>query len=195
MFVFAGANFFLSPFYIQLPLFVTAIHLGGASQLAFLLSAQQAGMLIGSTMMSTWKGFENHARGVALGLFVGYLGFVIMVAAPIGYFEIIAIGLFIAGFTLPVANVSSEAIWASTVPQDILGRVYAVRRTLAQITAPVAMLLSGIIAEFVNLNLVLLTCTLCGLMVLGYSWFFTRLPEVEKLIEIEKKTEAQPTLS
>ena len=195
LFVFAGANFFMTPFYTQIPLFVTAIHLGGATQLAFLFGAQQAGMLIGSTMMSTWKGFENHARGVALGLFLGYLGFLIMVAAPIGYFEIIAIGLFMAGFTLPVANVSSEAIWASTVPQGILGRVYAVRRTLAQITAPVAMLLSGIIAEIVNLNLVLLVCALSGLIVLAYSWFFTRLPEVEKLIEIEEKAEAQPFIS
>jgi DHA3 family macrolide efflux protein-like MFS transporter len=190
LFVFAGANFFMTPFYTQLPLFVTAIHPGGATHLAFLFTAQQAGMLIGSTIMSTWKGFENHAKGVALGLFLGYIGFVIMVAAPIGYFEIIAIGLFMAGFTLPVANVSSEAIWAITVPQDILGRVYAVRRTLAQITAPVAMIMSGIIAEFINLNFVLLICSLFGLIVLGYSWFFTRLPEVERLIEIEKASEA-----
>ena len=195
LFVFAGANFFLSPFYIQLPLFVTAIHLGGASQLAFLFSAQQAGMLIGSTVMSSWKGFENHARGVALALFMGYIGFITMLAAPIGYFQIIATGLLIAGFALPVANVSSEAIWASTVPQGILGRVYAVLRTLAPITSPIAMLLSGVIAEFINLTLVLLICAICGLLVLGYSWFFTRLPEVEKLIEIEKKTETQPTLS
>jgi DHA3 family macrolide efflux protein-like MFS transporter len=195
MFVFAGANFFMTPFYIQLPLFVTSIHLGGASQLAFLLTAQQAGMLIGSIVMSSWKGFENHAKGVALGLFMGYFGFIILVSAPIGYFEIIGAGLFIAGFTLPVANVSSEAIWASTVPQGILGRVYAVRRTLAQITAPVAMLLSGIVAEFINLNLVLLSCAVCGVLVLGYSWFFTRLPEVEKMIEIEEKTEAQPAPS
>ncbi|MFX0204472.1 MAG: MFS transporter, partial [Candidatus Hodarchaeota archaeon] len=195
LFVFAGANFFMTPFYTQLPLFVTAIHLGGAAQLAFLFTAQQAGMLIGSTVMSTWKGFENHARGVALGLFIGYIGFVILVAAPIGYFALIAIGLFMAGFTLPVANVSSEAIWASTVPPGILGRVYAVRRTLAQITAPIAMIFSGIIAEFINLNLVLLTCALSGLMVLGYSWFFTRLSEVEKLIGIEEKAEVQPSIS
>ncbi|UCG04495.1 MAG: MFS transporter [Candidatus Heimdallarchaeota archaeon] len=195
LFVFAGANLFMTPFYIQLPLFVTAIHLGGASQLAFLLTAQQSGMLIGSIVMSTWKGFENHAKGVALALFMGYFGFAIMVSAPFGYFALIGIGLFIAGFTLPAANVSSEAIWASTVPQEILGRVYAVRRTLAQITAPLAMLLSGIIAEFINLSLVLLVCTVCGLLVLGYSWFFTKLPEVEKMIEINEKTKIQPTPS
>ncbi|MFW9905954.1 MAG: MFS transporter [Candidatus Thorarchaeota archaeon] len=195
LFVFAGANLFMTPFYTQLPLFVTTTHFGGATQLAFLFTAQQAGMLIGSTVMSTWKGFENHSRGVAIGLFIGYLGFVIVVAAPLGYFEIIATGLFLAGFTLPIANVSSEAIWASIVPQGILGRVYAVRRTLAQITAPVAMLMSGIIAEFINLNLVLLTCTLFGLMVLGYSWFFTRLPEVEKLIEFKDTVETQPIVS
>ncbi len=192
LFVFTGANFFMTPFYVQLPLFVTSIHLGDASQLAFLFTAQQAGMLIGSTVMSSWKGFENHARGVALGLFLGYFGFFIMLSAPIGYFEIAGIGLFLAGFTLPVANVSSEAIWASTVPQDILGRVYAVRRTLAQMSAPVAMLLSGIVAEFIYLPSVLVTCAISGMLVLGYSWFLTRLPEVEKIIAIKEKAEAQP---
>ncbi|MFX0015323.1 MAG: MFS transporter [Promethearchaeota archaeon] len=198
LFVFAGANFFMPPFYIQLPLFVTSIHLGGASHLAFLFAIQQAGTLLGSLVMTIWKGFENHARGVALSMFIAYVGFIIMLSAPIGYFEIIGLGLFIAGFTLPTVNASSEAIWASTVPRELLGRVYAVRRTLAQITAPVTMLLSGIVAEFIGLYTVLTLSALCGLLILGYSWFLTPLPEVEQSIQEPKEEiieEAQPTLN
>ncbi|UCG90454.1 MAG: MFS transporter, partial [Candidatus Heimdallarchaeota archaeon] len=189
LFVFAGANFFISPFFIQLPLFVTSIHLGNESHLAFLMASQQAGMLIGSTIMSTWKGFENHARGVAIGLFLGYIGFMILLLAPVGSFPVISIGLFITGFVLPVANVSSEAIWAVTVPRELLGRVYAVRRTLAQMTAPVAMLLSGIIAEIIGLYSVLMICLVLGMLVLAYSWFFTALSQVEKIIQETKEKE------
>ncbi|MFX1283810.1 MAG: MFS transporter [Promethearchaeota archaeon] len=190
LFVFAGSNFFIPPFFIQLPLFVTSIHFGNESDLAFLMASQQAGMLIGSTIMSTWKGFENHARGVALGIFLGYLGFMVMLLAPVGSFLVISIGLFITGFVLPVANVSSEAIWAATVPRELLGRVYAVRRTLAQMTAPVAMLLSGIIAEIIGLYSLLMLFVILGTLILGYSWFFTELSNVEKIIQETKEQES-----
>ena len=86
-------------------------------------------------------------------------------------------------FVLPIANVSSEAIWGATVPHELLGRVYAVRRTLAQATAPIAMLLSGVLAELFELIPVLSLAAILGTLVLGYSWFFTPLSEVEKRIE------------
>ncbi|MHA2075572.1 MAG: MFS transporter [Candidatus Hodarchaeales archaeon] len=41
--VFSAANFFLSPLFVLLPLFVTKIHLGEATDLAFLMAVQQAG--------------------------------------------------------------------------------------------------------------------------------------------------------
>ena len=192
LFVFAGVNFFLPPFMVQLPLFVTAIHLGDKTHLGFVMSCQQIGMLIGSTIMSTWRGFGNHTRGVALGIFLGYIGLATMLIAPIGFFLIIGLGMFIAGFTLPVANVSSEAIWASTVPRELLGRVYAVRRTLAQITAPIAMLFSGVLAELFGLYPVLLVSVILGLLTLGYSWFLTALPKAGQ--ETKKEEKAQNEL-
>ena len=190
LFVFAGVNFFLPPFMVQLPLFVTAIHLGDKTHLGFVMACQQIGMLIGSVIMSTWKGFGNHARGVVLGILLGYIGLAIMLIAPIGFFLIIGLGMFIAGFTLPVANVSSEAIWASTVPRELLGRVYAVRRTLAQITAPIAMLFSGVLAELIGLYPVLLVSVIFGLLILAYSWFLTALPKVGQDQEEKAQNEA-----
>ena len=140
--VFAGANFFLSPLFVQFPILVTDIHLGDEDTLAFIFSMQQLGMLLGSFIMTSWKGFTNHAKGVAIGLFIGYLGIYIMLLAPISNFLILGVGIFITGFVLPIANVSSETIWAKIVPKDILGRVYSVRRTIAQISSPVGILLA-----------------------------------------------------
>ncbi|MHA1227697.1 MAG: MFS transporter [Candidatus Hodarchaeales archaeon] len=182
--VFAGANFFLTPLFTQMAFLVKFIHLGNSDDLAFLFALQNGGMLFSSLIMSTWKGFNNHAFGVTLGLFLGYFGVVIMIIAPLGNFFILGAGIFITGFVLPVANVSSEAIWGSTVPRDILGRVYAVRRTLAQISAPISMLLSGVLAQAFGLLPVLTIATVIGLLLLAYSWFFTPLPEVEKRINM-----------
>ena len=188
--VFTGANFFLPPLFTQLAFFIKFIHGGQAQDFGFIAALQQTGLLISSLIMTLWKGFRNHALGVAFGLFLGYLGFVIMLLAPIGFFIILGIGIFITGFALPVANVSSEAIWGATVPRDVLGRVYAVRRTLAQISAPFSMLLSGILAELYGLTIILWLCASLGLAVLLITWLFTPLPEVEKRIsEQRSKTE------
>ena len=188
LFVFTGANFFLPPFFTQLPLFVSSIHLGDEIMLGILSSLQQIGLLSGSLIMSTWKGFANHAKGVTIGLFLGYTGVIIFLLAPVGNVVVLGLGLFITGFVLPVANVSSEAIWGATVPRELLGRVYATRRTIAQGLAPISMLLSGILAELFGLIPIMSLFSTIGLLVLGYSWFFTSLPDVEKKIDAKLKS-------
>ncbi|MFX0149604.1 MAG: MFS transporter [Candidatus Hodarchaeota archaeon] len=177
--VFTSANFFISPLFTQLPIVITAIHFGEAEHLALLFALQQAGLIIGSTIMSTWKGFSNHARGVFIGIFIMYLGIGIFALAPPGTYLVLAIGILFTGFALPLANVSSETIWAKTVPKELLGRVYAVRRTVAQISGPVSILLSGFLAEFIGVIPILLMCSVLGIFILGYSWFFTAFPSVE----------------
>ncbi|MHA2173995.1 MAG: MFS transporter [Candidatus Hodarchaeales archaeon] len=180
--VFTGANFFLGPLFTQIPIIVSDLHLGVEEDLALVMAMQQSGMLIGSLIMSTWKGFENNAKGVATGLFIGYIGMYLMVLAPIGNFYVLGLGLFVTGFTLPIANVSSETIWAKTVPRNLLGRVYAVRRTIAQFSSPVGMLLAGMLAEFFGLIPILTIFTTGGIFLLLYTWVFTSLSRVEKVL-------------
>jgi len=181
--VFAGANFFLAPLFVQIPILVTDIHLGNEDTLAFIFSMQQLGMLLGSFIMSSWKGFSNNAKGVVIGLFTGYLGIYIMLLAPISGFMILGFGIFITGFVLPIANVSSETIWAKIVPKDILGRVYSVRRTIAQISSPIGMLLAGILAEFYGLLPIMWIFTTGGFLLLVYSWIFTSFSKVEQNVK------------
>ncbi|PWI47329.1 hypothetical protein CEE45_12095 [Candidatus Heimdallarchaeota archaeon B3_Heim] len=179
--VFTAVNFFLSPVFSQIPILVSEIHLGNEEDLAFVFVMQQIGMLLGSLLMSFWKGFKNNAKGVATGLFIGYMGMFAMVLAPIGNFVALGGGLLITGFVLPLANVSSETIWAKIVPKDILGRVYSVRRTIAQISAPVGILLGGLLAELFGLVLILGIFTTLGIFLLMYAWLFTSFSQVEQL--------------
>ena len=52
-------------------------------------------------------------------------------------------------FFLPLVNGSSQAIWQAKVPPDIQGKVFATRRLIAQVSAPVAMILAGRLADVV----------------------------------------------
>jgi DHA3 family macrolide efflux protein-like MFS transporter len=180
--VFTAANFFMRPLYVLMPLFVKEIHQGGAEELAFLLAGMQAGIVGASLIMSSWKGFENNAHGVALGIFIMYFGFIICSFAPQGLYPLIILGVFLNGFGLPVANVSSQTIWQKIVPPEKLGRVYSVRLTIAQGSAPIAIILSGIFGELFGITPILIVASLFGMLFLGYSWVFTRFRSVEKSV-------------
>lgn len=103
------------------------------------------GGLIGGLVLSAWGGPKRKVNGVLIGMIVislsqGLIG--------IGQALVIwAAGNFIVAFTLPILNGSNQAIWQSKVAPDVQGRVFATRRLIAQITAPVAMLLAGPIAD------------------------------------------------
>jgi hypothetical protein len=50
---------------------------------------------------------------------------------------------------IPIVQGSSQAIWQSKVAPDLQGRVFATRGLIAQISSPLAMLLSGPLADYV----------------------------------------------
>ncbi len=180
--VFTAANFFMRPLYVLLPLFVKDVHFGGPEELALLFAAVQAGIIGSSMIMSSWKGFENNAHGVALGIFIMYFGFIVCSFAPQGLYPLLLLGIFLNGFGLPIANVSSQTIWQKIVPPEKLGRVYSVRLTIAQGSGPIAIILSGILGEIFGIIPVLVTASLFGMLFFGYSWLFTRFRYVEKTV-------------
>jgi hypothetical protein len=60
-----------------------------------------------------------------------YIGIIVFAIAPPGIFLLLVVVVFLIGFALPVVNVSSEIIQAGIVPKELLGRIYAVRQTVA----------------------------------------------------------------
>jgi hypothetical protein len=62
-------------------------------------------------------------------------------------FYVWALASFLGLFLLPILNGCSQAIWQSKVAPDVQGRVFATRLLIAQISAPVAMLMAGPLAD------------------------------------------------
>jgi hypothetical protein len=57
----------------------------------------------------------------------------------------------VAAFTLmamvPIANTASQVLWQTKVPPAVQGRVFAIRRMIAQAIAPIAILAAGPLAD------------------------------------------------
>jgi len=103
------------------------------------------GMVMGSLLMSAWGGPKRRVYGV-LGSDV-ILGVCLIILGLKPSLTLIAVGATLAFLAVPIANGSSQALWQSKVEPDIQGRVFAVRRVLAQIAGPFAMIMAGPLAD------------------------------------------------
>ena len=123
--------------------------LGFADEVAMgnAFTAAGMGMVAGSIVMSAWGGPKRRVYGVLGGDLI--LGFALVLWGIRPSLVPIIIGGVVAFFVIPIANGSSQALWQAKVEPDVQGRVFATRRVLAQIAGPVAMIMSGPLADSV----------------------------------------------
>ena len=123
--------------------------LGFADEVAMgnAFTAAGMGMVAGSIVMSAWGGPKRRVYGVRGGELS--LGFALVLWGIRPSLVPIIIGGVVAFFVIPIANGSSQALWQAKVEPDVQGRVFATRRVLAQIAGPVAMIMSGPLADSV----------------------------------------------
>lgn len=116
-----------------------------AADLGMVLGISSAGMVAGSLAMTAWGGPRRRMTGV-LG-FAPLFAVGLAVAGLRPSVPLIAAGMFTVFLVVPVVNGCSQALWQSKVEPAVQGRVFAMRRAVAQVTGPVAYLLAGPLAE------------------------------------------------
>jgi len=105
-------------------------------------SAFGVGGLVGGLLLSAWGGPKKRVYGVLFGMMLSSLLGITMLG--LGREPVVwMLASFMEMFFLPFINGSNQAIWQSKVPPEMQGRVFAVRSQIAQISAPVAMAITG----------------------------------------------------
>ncbi len=116
--------------------------------LASVQSAFGVGGLVGGLAMSLWGGPRRRVHGVLLGMAGASLLGEMVLGLGQGT-TVWMLAAFATLFFIPIINGSNQAIWQAKVAPDVQGRVFAARRLIAQLTGPVAILISGPLADFV----------------------------------------------
>lgn len=109
-------------------------------------SALGVGGVVGGLLLSTWGGPKRRIHG----LLIGFIGFSLFGDTLMGVGRTLPIWVaaaFLGAAFLPFINGSNQAIWQAKVAPDVQGRVFGVRRLIAQITGPVALLMAGPLAD------------------------------------------------
>ena len=124
------------------------------SALALLSILGGIGGVLGGVFMSTWGGLK---RRRVLGVVVPILiAGVVQIVYGLSPFLFLTCGMmFFLIALVPIMNSHSQSIWQSQVPRELQGRVFSVRRVIAQFSAPVSILIAGIAGAQFNPGLIL----------------------------------------
>ncbi|MBI5304685.1 MAG: MFS transporter [Chloroflexi bacterium] len=154
---FTVANFVGSPLGVFMPLIVkfnladdwSARGFTFETALAFLSSVASVGGIAGGLLMSAWGGLKaRRVYGVVLGLIGQGIAMIALGLSPVLYLT--SAMAMLAHAMLPITNAHSQAIWQTQTPRELQGRVFAVRRLIAQFTWPLSTALAGLLGGWFN---------------------------------------------
>ncbi|MHA1557599.1 MAG: MFS transporter, partial [Candidatus Heimdallarchaeota archaeon] len=173
-------NFLITPVNTQAPYYIKFDHGGDAFQLAYVFAFYYGGILLGGLSMLFLRKIKKKMVIVLTFILVGFVGYFIMAIAPWGYFWVIWIGALILGLAMPIVNVIIQTMFHTIVPKEMQGRFQGVAFSLSVAAMPIAMIVTGIIAEFTNIRYVLFGCIGIGLIVTALLWSLTDIRYVGK---------------
>jgi MFS family permease len=117
----------------------------GPSTLGAVQSVVGVGMLAGSVLASSWRG-PSRKIDLILGT-IAVAGVGLLVAGLRPSPAVVASGMFILLFVVPLASAASQAIFQSKVEPALQGRVFAIRSMIARSMTPLAFLTAGPLAD------------------------------------------------
>ncbi len=144
--VFFLGNLFFTVAYTVLDPMILATTQGNSTVLGSVKSAGAIGGLLGGVILTAWGGPKKKIHGVLAGwIFSGALGLGLMGLGRSLPFWLA--GHFLMMLVTPMLNGSNQAIWQMKTAPEVQGRVFSVRRLVAQITAPISMAVAGPLAD------------------------------------------------
>lgn len=150
--LFSFTNFFLSPFLILLPFFVTDFIKVGVEWFGFIMAGFGIGNVLGFIIPSV-LGMSGKTRGSVAMISLTVFSFL---SGSYGFVrnEVLALILFIiAGMIIGFFNLVFQTALQLKAPSEVRGRVFGVLGTVAGSLMPIGMGLSGIIADLVDKNI------------------------------------------
>lgn len=116
-----------------------------AGGLAILATAGSVGGLLGGVVVSVWGGLKTRrVYGILLPILVVGAAQVVFGLSTALFLS--AGCAFVLNAMFPITNAHSQTLWQTQTPPEVQGRVFAVRRLIAQFTSPISLGLIAILA-------------------------------------------------
>ncbi|QUG84742.1 MFS transporter [Bacillus nitratireducens] len=177
------ANFSIGMTMAILPSFADS--LGGVKSYGFFLAAISAGSLIGA-LFSSWVGKRNVGRVSIIGFATGAIFWFLSTIVPFQWLSIFLFGL--AWIPIGATNILFATISQIVIPNQYLGRINSVTRSMGTIAMPFGSLIGGYTANVFSSQLIFALASI-GILFISLVWLLhPKLRSLPKADEITSDT-------
>lgn len=110
------------------------------------------GMLLGGMLLGFWGGFKNKVMSIVTSLLLIGISLTIAGLLPSNKISIFVICSGLIGFSSPFYNGVQTALIQEKIQTEYLGRVFGVFGSIMSLAMPVGLVVSGIFAEVIGVN-------------------------------------------
>ena len=158
------ANFSIGMTMAILPSFADS--LGGVKSYGFFLAAISAGSLIGA-LFSSWVGKRNVGRTSIIGFATGATFWFLSTIVPFQWLSILLFGL--AWIPIGATNILFATISQIVIPNQYVGRINSVMRSMSTIAMPIGSLIGGYAANVFSSQLIFALASI-GILFISLVW-------------------------
>lgn len=184
---FALSNFCSAPAGVLRPMIVrdnlasdyVRLGLSYEGLLALMGSAGAIGGVAGGFIITAWGGLKKkRVYGILVPLVLGGAAQLVFGLSRGVYLATSAVC--VTMFTVPFANTHSQTIWQTQTPREMQGRVFAVRRVVAQFTSPLGTAVSGFLGSALDPGIAVAGCGLIAVASIAAQFLNKSLTAVEE---------------
>lgn len=183
----AVLNFFAIPITTLLSFFVDKYLLAGADWYGFLMAAWGLGALAGFALASAAR-LKGQVRSIVVMIMLVGVSIAIASFGLIRTTWLALIVLFVGGIMAGVINISIITVMQRSTPSEIRGRVFGLLGTLSGGLVPVAMGLSGVVADILHQNIPLIYIS-SGIIATVLSVLITTSKDFRGFLAFEKNAD------
>ena len=150
---------------------VGGISFGAEQRIAIAETAFFAGMVMGGVFIGIWGGFRNRSHTLVLSTCL--FGVCAFGLGALSVYWLYIACMSIAGFGISLMNAPLMTTLQLNIDPAFMGRAFSVMSMLGNVATPLAMILWGPLADYANINLILVATGAC-LFILGITMLFDK---------------------
>jgi MFS family permease len=176
-------NFFFVPIILLFPFYVEDVLLLSEDWYGFILAVYGSGAVAGYLLAGAIQISGRGRRTVVIGfLLIESIGYILLGLASTSTMAMIL--SFMGGFVTGVVQVYIITLLQITSPATIRGRVFGLLSTIAGSITPIAMGLTGVIADLLNQNIPVIYAA-CGVILFGIASVMSLRPDFRAYLAYE----------
>ncbi|MFW9867548.1 MAG: MFS transporter [Candidatus Thorarchaeota archaeon] len=176
----------IQPLFSFNALFIIINHGGNTLMLGFLSQIIPYVSLIGPLVPIIKKNWKRKSLVIFISVVTMNIAYLLYALAPFRAIGIMTFGLIIIGFTIPIIEVFTIAIFQTVIPKDKIGRFSSIFLTISIVLTPLSLYLFEWLVQLFGLSILFMICAYIGICIAIITYFLTNIRHLnfDEVIEI-----------